>query len=212
MSEVMTSEAYAILCYVEDRWFQKELFPAVSEISKKTGIDQVKVVESLSSPLLKQSLESRGIPLFADLDDVLSPKQIALINLLLNVSDTRSESQKVAALGIKPATFYGWKRQKKFREAYNKMAERLFGDTQPQVHAALAKLAISGDLNAIKYFNQMSGRYDSSKTIEAINVRFVMQKLIEVIQTHVKDPVALEAISQEFASLLEISTQKEITP
>ncbi len=212
MSEVLSSESYSILCYVEDRWFQKEQFPAVSEIAKKTGIDQVKVVEQLSSPLLKRSLEARGIPLFADLDDILSPQQIACINLLLNVSDSRTQGEKLKALGIKPATFYGWKRQKKFMDAFRRQGERLFGDTQAQVHYALAKSAMNGDINAIKYYNQVSGRYDSSKTVELMNVKFLMQKMLETIQRHVTDPAQLQAIAQEFEALMTGSGQREITP
>lgn len=209
MSQVMSSQQWDVLCKVEQYWFKKEDFPATSWLATKTGLDQVTVVEALSSPLVKQSLEARGIPLFSDLEEDLNPRQIACINLVLNVADRRTLSMKLQALGIPASTYYAWKKQKPFSDALKKQGERLFGDTQAEVHVALTKQAIDGDINAIKLYNQMSGRFDSAKSVEKMNVQFVMMKLLEVIQKHVRDPEALKAIAGEFGALMS-DGQKEL--
>lgn len=203
---ILSDDEWRILTYIEDQWLRKELFPSLAEIARKTHIDQVKVVDALSSDLMKKSLEARGIPLFNDMDN-LTEKQIVAINLVLNPSDHRSVSAKLKAIGVSPQTYNGWKRQKVFMEALRNQGERLFGQTQPEIHAALIKQALAGDTNAIKYYNQMSGRFDSSKSVESMNVQFVMAKLLETIQRHVKDPAALSAIAEEFSGLLGQSNQ-----
>lgn len=207
--KILKPAEWDVLVCIEDLWLRKEQIPAVTAIATKTGLDQVAVVDALSNPLLQKSLEARGIPTYTDLDDSLNAKQIACINLIMNVSDRRSEAAKLRALGIPPATFYGWKRQKPFSDALRTQGEKLFGDTQSQVHVALAKAAMDGDVNAIKYYNQVSGRFDTARTVEQLNVKFVMQKLLETIQTHVHDPVVLMAIAEDFATLIE--PQRQIT-
>lgn len=204
---VLTEDEYRILTYIEDQWLRKELFPSLAEIARKTHIDQVKVVDALSSDLFKKSLDALGIPQFTDIEG-LTEKQIVAINLVLNPSDNRSVAAKLRAIGVSPVTYNGWKRQKHFMEAMRNQGEKLFGQTQPEVHAALVKQALQGDMQAIKYYNQMSGRFDSSRTVEHMNVQLVMTKLLETIQKHVKDPVALSAIAEEFSGLLGSTNQQ----
>lgn len=210
MGQIMSQDQWKILCLIEDQWMRKEKFPAVNWLATKTGIDQVKVVECLSNPLLQQSLEARGIPMFSDLEETLKPQQIAIINLLLNPADRRSQTAKLQALGINPSTFYGWKRQKVFQEALRTQGERLFGDTQAEVHLALTKQAIAGDMNAIKYYNEMSGRYNPRQTDEKLNVQMVILRLYETIQKHIQDPDVLTAIANDFSEVFASNKPKEL--
>lgn len=207
---ILNEDEYRILTYIEDQWLRKELFPSLAEIARKTHIDQVKVVDALSSDLMKRALEVRGIPLFDDMDQ-LSEKQIVAINLVLNPSDQRSIAMKLKAIGVSPQTYAGWKRQKVFMEALRNQGEKLFGQTQPEIHASLIKQALQGDIQAIKYYNQMSGRFDSAKSVQDVNIHFVMTALLEVIQRNVKDPQALENIANEFQGILNVgSNQRQI--
>lgn len=208
MTQLMNQDEWAVLCYIEERWLRKQIFPEVAEISRKSGVDQVKVVEALSNPLVQQSLEVRGIPLVVA-DNNLKANQVACINLLLNFSDRRTQSAKLKALGINPSTFQGWKRQAPFAEAYRAAAERLFGEAMPDIHLATIDRARDGDMAAIKQVYAMQGYWDDHKSVETMNIRFVMVRLLETIQKHVKDPVALQAIATEFEGLVS-SNGKEL--
>jgi len=201
MATLMTKDEWDILQYVDEVWSTKSTFPAVSKISNLLGIDQIKVIDALSNPVVQKSLEARGIPL-ADMDDRLSPEQVAAINLILNVSDKRSTPMKLKALGINPRTYQGWRKQRYFSEAMRKRGEELFGETMPEVHKALMDKALEGDPASLKLYYAMAGRWDSSKSVESMNIQFVMVKLLEIIQENVKDPIALQNIASQFEGLL----------
>lgn len=205
----MNRDEWLVLCAVEEHYMKKEEFPAVSTISRKTQIDQVRVVEALSNPLLQRSLDARGIP-WMQVDNSLSPAQVACINLLLNISDPRSKTMKLKALGISPITFKGWQKQKHFSEAMYDQGKKLFGESVPEIHKALLEKAVDGDMMAIKQVYAMQGIWDDHKSVEQMNIKFVMVKLLEVIQSHVRDPEALQAIASEFEGLLAPSNQRMI--
>lgn len=200
-NELMNRDEWNILHYVEEHWLRKGEFPALSKIAKDMVLDQVKVVEALSSPLLQKSLDARGIP-WMEVDDRLTPIQVATINLILNVSDKRSTPVKLKSLGVNPSTYKGWRRQKQFMLVMREQGERLFGETMPEVHKALMDKALEGDPTSLKLYYAMAGRWDDKKSVESMNIRFVMVKLLEVIQTHVRDPEALQAIAADFEALL----------
>lgn len=204
MTHVMSADQWQVLCEVEKHWLKKNELLDLTKLAAKLHLNPVELVEALSSPLLKQSFEARGIPLYTDTDQDLTPVQVACINLILNVADRRTLKDKLNSLGVKPSTYYGWKKQKHFADVLRDQGEKLFGNNQAEVHAALTKAALEGDTNAIKYWNQLSGRFDPSKTVEGVNVRYVMQALLEVIQTHVHDEDTLRAISDGFMAVLDI--------
>lgn len=200
--KLLTKEEWEILNCIEEFHLRAGKFPALSTIAKRTGIDQVLIVESLSNPLLQRSLEARGINFNLVDDERLKPVQLAAIQLLLNVTDTRNIKEKLASLGVKSATYQGWKKQPYFMAAYREASENLYGESLPEVHRSLVSNAIEGDLSSQKLVLAISGRWDTSKSVEGMNVQFVLMKVLEVIQKHVKDKDALEAIAGEFEGLL----------
>lgn len=197
----LDKDAWNVLTFIEQYWMKKEEFPNPSVISAGTSLDQIMVVDILSSDILHKSLDARGIQ-WMHVDDRLTPEQVATINTVLNISDTRSTPAKLKALGVNPNTYKGWNRQRHFKQAMKEQGERLFGETMPEVHKALMDKAIEGDHNAMKLYYAMAGRWDTGKSVETMNIKFVMVKLLEVIQTHVRDPQALQAIALEFEGLL----------
>jgi glycine cleavage system pyridoxal-binding protein P len=62
-------------------------------------------------------------------------------------------------------------------------------------------------LGAIKYFNSLTGRYREKQSAGVeVNVTNVtgsdmLIRVVEIIQTHVKDPATLEAIANDILSL-----------
>ncbi|SRR5258708_2217775 len=210
MAKLLNKDEWEILNFIEERYMKRSQFPTVTTISKFTKIDQVRVVECLSSPILQKSLDARGIPWqFLD-EDRLTPMQLACLQMVLNITDTRSIAQKLQSLGINISTYHGWKKQPHFMEAYRELSEKLYGESIPEVHQALIKKAVEGDHQAQKLMLAISGRWDDKKSLEAMNVRFVLMKVLEVIQRHVHDKDTLESIAREFEVIL-APEQKEIT-
>jgi hypothetical protein len=201
MSELMTTEEYKVLVVCEEHWMRYKRFPIVSNIAAKTGLTHTQVVECLSREALQHGLDSRGIP-WMDPGDNLSPRQLACIQLLLNISDKRTQTQKLKSLGISPSLLQGWKKQDTFRNVYQKRAEELFGEALPEVHTAMINMATSGDVKAAKMIYAKTGFYNERTVEQGINVKFVLIKVLEAIQKHVKDPAVLQAVAEEFNGIL----------
>jgi hypothetical protein len=210
MSALLSKNEWEVLHFIEEQHLKSGQFPALSLISRKTGVDQVTVVEALSNPTMQKSLEARGIQWDIVDDDRLTARQLSCIQLLLNVTDQRTIKDKLESLGIPQSTYSGWKKQPYFMAAYRQASENLYGESIPEVHRSLIQNAIHGDINSQKLMLAISGRWDTSKSVEGMNVQFVLMKVLEVIQRHVRDKDALEAIAGEFEELLSPNNNKAI--
>lgn len=180
----------------------------MTKIAQMTKYTQTEVVEALSNPLVQRSLDNRGIP-WEITDQRLNPLQVATLNLLFNPADTRSQTAKLKALGVNPNQFKRWQSYKPFMDAMKEMGERLFGENTGLVIKALTDKALEGDVNASKLYLAMAGRWDSAKTVEATNIQFLLTKVLECIQTHVRDQDTLMAIAQDLGQITN-PTQREI--
>lgn len=198
----LTPQDWDILVFVEEDWVLKGTFPTVSRISQITGIPDTEVTETLFKEVFKKALDVRGIQVIQDQYSRLKPLQLAAINSILNISDPRSRAAKLRALGIPPQTFANWKKQKYFMEAMRVRSEALFGETMPEMHKALVDKALDGDPTAMKQYYAMSGRWSDKHSVETMNVRFLLLKVIETIQRHVSDPSTLAAIANDFEALM----------
>lgn len=212
MSKLLSKDEWDIVCFIEEQHVRKGKFPSVRFISHSTGIDQLKVVEALKSPLVRQSLEARGInwnPVSKT--DRLTPEQIAAITLLIDISDRRNIKEKLASLGLTYSRFYGWKKQPHFMEAYREASEKLYAETLPEVHKSVIQEAVNGSYQHQKLMLAISGRWDEKKQAEEMNVKYVLMRVLEILQIHVRDPETLQAIAGEFETLLNPDKPKAIT-
>lgn len=210
LSKLLSKDEWNILNFIEERYSRRQQFPHLSTISKELKIDQVKVVDCLSNPLMQKSLTIRGIPWEFLEEDRLTPMQLAAIQCILNISDQRTIADKLRGLGINLSTYYGWKKQPHFAEVYREQSERLYGEAIPEVHQSIIKNAVDGDFKSQKLMLAIAGRWDDKKSVESLNVKFVLIKVLEVIQKHVHDKDSLEAIAREFEVILS-PDQKAIT-
>lgn len=172
----------------------------VADPDKTEGYwDQGKVGRFLQSRSINEALERRGI-ILADLS-LLRPEQLAAANAVLDFSDHRSQKAKLNELGISTTQYNGWLKLGAFQRYVKQRAEALLGDVQHEAHSALLKNVQRGDLNSIKLYYELTGRW-SSKTVGDLNVEFLIIKVIEAVQKHVKDPAEIQAVAGELNSLL----------
>ena len=207
---LLTDEQWDIVCYIE-RYFSKEQkFPSLSQIVEATHVDNVDVVDALNAPIVKIALDNRGINWELIKRHDLSNKQIVAIELLLNIADTRSISSKLKTIGVTSTTFSKWKNNEKFMGAYRQAARDLYGKSIPELHTAVIKRAIDGDAYMMKTALAISGEWDDKRSVEAMNIQFVLMKVLEVIQRHVQDPLVLNNIANEFDQVLNPGTKRAI--
>lgn len=173
------------------------------------GIPVGKFKRALENPDFKEALTERGIVFQRfDKDDwtkeSLTPIQLLVANSLLDLTDTRTNKKKLQDLGVSTLQYNSWLRDPVFKNYLHKRAEQMIGDNRHEVDTALLDRVRAGDLKAISYYNEFTGRYTPQRYNGQSNVDISMliAKIIEIIGDEVSDPDTLYAISTRLRGLI----------
>jgi hypothetical protein len=139
-----------------------------------TAIQQYKATDDYRSGMAERGIEVTD-------SEALTAEQIACISLLTNLADRRTLGSKLKALGIKEPQFRGWMKQKKFNDAIRAIAGRGLEEAIPLAEAALAANAASGDLGAIKFFFEVTGRHNPAQQ-QAIDAQALIAVMVDAAQ------------------------------
>lgn len=200
----LTDEEYRLLAYIEQEYLLHGAAPT-KDVVAATGLFTSSFYDKcLKKVNFRHAMLNRGISL-RGLDGepgggILSEEQLVAANTMLDLTDNRSRKKKLMDLGISTAKWEGWLRDPVFQSYIRTRSENLLGDNLHESHLALVDRVKSGDINAIKYFNEITGRYVPNATDKA-DVNAVLMMVLEVIQRHVVDPRALSAIGDELVSI-----------
>lgn len=211
----LSAEQWDIICFAEQYWRENGFFPSFPEIAQETGIPVNRLESIIFEPIVKKNLEIRGIDWNIDRPQGeskasekrtgkakrLSDIQLATVATILNPADRRSLTQKLESLGVSPGTYAGWKKSKVFMDYMNSQGSSLFGEFMPEMENVLVKKATEGNIPALKFAFEVSGRYRPNQGEDLVNVKMLIIQLIEVIQRHVKDPITLQAIANDIKAI-----------
>lgn len=209
----LTDEQYEFLNFLEQYWFEYGLIPSQAR-AKELGIPESLFVDSFKSATFRASCRDRGISL-RGLEVVgngteaewkrymLTEQQLTIANIMLDFTDTRSQKKKLQDAGIPTALYQSWLRDPAYQNYIRARAENTLTDNQHEAHLALVDRVRSGDMGAIKYFNEITGRYVPSSGDKEVNVTLIIMRVLEIIQRHVQDAHTQEIIAQEFLQLSE---------
>lgn len=171
-----------------------------------------KLYTALQNDSFRRALINRGIKLpkseaEEELEASLSipsltQQQTAAVLTVVNFSDKRSRNAKLRDLGISVSTWNGWLRDEGFREYYFKLANQQFAHALPIAQESLVRAMEAGKVEGIKFYMDLQGKGPASAEASGHNVRMVLQKLIEVLQLHIRDPELLGAIGIDFDRVL----------
>lgn len=196
----LSSEEAEFVTIVDYEWnlpsgFKFEVF------SKEYGYTDDEVKTFVSKPEIVQALAERGILIKRVLgNDVqeaskvakLTPLQLIAANVLMDLTDTRSNKKKLADLGVTPYQYNNWLNQAEFKHYLQQRAEGLLGNVQHEAMVALIDQVMSGNLKAIEYYHEITGRYTrAAASNQGGGSQAEMQNLIirvvEIIQDEVSD-------------------------
>jgi hypothetical protein len=180
-----------ILPWVETFWHNNKRYPSDIDLCTRFGFDEFDLLRLHSSKFYEECLRVRGIT--RDVA-VLTDKQVAAISLITNFSDTRPNAAKLTAIGVTPEEYNGWLSNPEFKKELTNRADDILDNVYPEAQAALAKKVKTGDITALKFYYEITGRAQSP---EVVNMKLTMIRVIEAIQKHVKDPEILQAIASE---------------
>lgn len=151
----------------------------------------------LQDPVIMRGFSSRTIPLVMTAG--LAPEELALANSLLDFADNRSFVKKLKDLGMTSTKYQQLLKKPEFASYLRTRSESLLKDALPEAHLALIDNVRRGDLQSIKFFYEISGRFSSND--QGVNVAELLSRILEIIAKHVQNPEQLRAISNDFAAL-----------
>lgn len=185
--------------WIEEFWHSKRRFPSDSELVQRFGFTEEELFKFHHSKYLQKGFERRGI-IPPSQRGQLSPEQVAAITLISNVSDTRSEQAKMAAIGVTVQQLHGWMRDPTFQMELQARVDEMLDNLKPAANAALARQIHKGNFPAIKFYYELTGQ---AQTPEMINFQQTVARLVEIIELHVKDAQVLDLIARDFQKALE---------
>ena len=130
----------------------------------------------------------------------LTNKQMLALRAATNHLSRYSLDSKLKRIGVTQSEYRAWLRYAPFKKKLDELSRNALADAESAGDVALAQQVTQGRLEAIKYADLRSGKYDPGRQ-QAIDVEYVMRQTIEIIQKHVKDPVALRSIGGELSLL-----------
>ncbi len=154
-------------------------------------------VTIFKSDVFKAACSYRGIPMG---EHGLTNQQMLTLRAVTNQLSRYSLDTKLKRLGVTQSQYKAWLRYPPFKKKLKELSENALKEAEHAGDVALAQQVTQGRLDAIKYADLRSGRYDPGRQ-QIMDVEYVMRQMIEIIQKHVKDPILLRNIGGELSLL-----------
>lgn len=192
---LMSTLQLSAVNWVEGYYHQVKKFPPDSSLQAQ--FPHLDLHEFHSHPTVKLAFHNRGIR--RTTSQTLSDEQVAAILTIANYSDRRSISRKLTSLGIPSTRWNGWKKDKHFREFLHSQLAENSTDSLEIAMDGLLRAVEKGDVAAIKYYMELTGR---SPSPNEQNFKLAVGRIVESLTRHVKDPNTLKRISQDFELIM----------
>jgi hypothetical protein len=137
----------------------------------------------------------------------LSPLQLIVANSMLNLADTRPVKKKLADAGVSPYMYDSWLKDVEFKAYLQQRAEGLLGDASHEVMLSLVDSAVGGNIKAIEYYHEITGRYvrqnaSNQGTSSTHDLQNTVIRIIEIIVEEVDDPQVAARIAERLKGLV----------
>ncbi len=208
----LTAAERDLIAYYELCWQLRSMVPTVDQVvahmrKKRDRISHISVNHYLSRQPVIKALENRGIPFRQHSQEELTPQQIAAATVACNFADQRSLHTKLDEIGVKSATYQAWLLDPLFKNFVKTVTDRNLENIDPVAKTEYMRLIASGNWNAIKYYLDVTAAAQNNETPQT---EHLLRAMLEVIQSHIKDPQLLDAIGRDLLKVAQNKTM-EIT-
>jgi hypothetical protein len=191
--------------YIEQVWRLKGELPGYELVADRLGLVSHQEYERYwKSTDVREYLVGIGIDVAkieSGRTEVLTPQQILCINTVLDPNDKRSDSRKFKELGITTKLWDQWKSDPAFAAYYRARIDKLIEGAE-EVDRTLYERARDGDVSAIKFYNELTGRYRPQEAARGQDIRLLQLKIMEVITRNLQGhPEILHQIGLELEAL-----------
>lgn len=183
-------------------------------IKKEYGYTDAEYDSFISNERVIAALVERGLSdrLFkateSSVKAKITPQQLVVANLMLDVNDTRSPRKKLQDQNVKTATWQMWVKDPNFKAYLQARAEGLLGDISHEAMLALVDNVVRGDLKSIQYYHEITGRYVPASSSAAVgttsanDMQQIIVKIIEIIVDEVTDKAEALRIADRLKGLV----------
>lgn len=203
------TEAVIILYSLYHKW------PTLSELERYIGgpdglVPSHVLDKILNSEVFHRILQNRGLNpdriknpdgSISDVSKTLTPQQMLALSALSDVSKARPLELRLKSLGISWSEWQLWMKNPVFKTAHDNLAREIFTRAQSTVDIQVVSGALEGRIDFIKYYNEITGRYDPARKTQA-DISNILRTIVDIITRHVTDEQTLAKIGTEFQVLV----------
>jgi hypothetical protein len=160
---------------------------------RKEGVELV-----WGSSKFQRALVDRGIRTTSNPN--LSLRQETFLQAYLNPLNLVTPQVLAKRMKIGLPELDGWLRQKEFASAFKVKAEENLQKFIPMADAALGQLVQQGDMRAITFVNQLTGRFDPNAK-QSVDVPALLLQVQDIILRHVQDASVKRNIARELIAM-----------
>ena len=184
----------AWLCHLEGKGTSA---PAIVETDPDLPLERVR--ELIALPRFVQAAADRGIPP-ADMN-YLSTEMIAALRIIADPTLSLNTRQRIKKLGIDWNVYQGWLDYPPFRRRHRELMRRSLDVAVETGDRVLAERIESGDLKAIEYANEMTGKFVKGSQ-QQVSFLGVISMVLSVLKRRITDPQVLGGIVQDLDKLM----------
>lgn len=151
-----------------------------------------------NSPKFIRSLDDRGIRHTANPN--LTLRQEVFLQAYLSPLNLLTPQVLAKRMKISLTELDGWMRQKEFAAAMSNKAAENLKSYIPMADQALGQLVQQGDMKAITFLNQLTGRFDPNAK-QNIDLPAILMQVQDIILRHVREPEVRRNIARELIAL-----------
>lgn len=167
-------------------------------LDQDAELDKEQVELVWASSKFQRALSDRGIKTTSNPN--LTLRQENFLQAYLNPMNLLTPQVLAKRMKISLNEIDGWMRQKEFAAAMAAKSEDNLKKYLPMADAALGQLVQQGDMKAITFINQMTGRFDPNAK-QNLDVPALLMQVQDIILRHVLDPAQKRNIARELIAL-----------
>jgi len=176
---------------------QEWLDPKVIKTYLPASVPKATVEQIVRTENFTQALVLRGV--MSVTQTQLSGEQMRALSVLTDVTSHASLETRLKRAGIPQYKWDAWMNSAIFRAAHDRIAHDIFVKAQSSIDTQVVSGALSGKLDFIKYYNEVTGRYSPGRRAHD-DVQSILNDIVDIVTRHVKDPATLQAISSELSA------------
>lgn len=178
-------------------------------LDQDAGLDKEGVELVWGSSKFQRALADRGIKTTSNPN--LTLRQENFLQAYLNPLNLKQPAVVARQLKIGALELDGWMREKHFAAAMEAKSADNLKRFIPLADQALGQLVQQGDMKAITFVNQLTGRFDANAR-NGVDVPALLLQVQDIVLRHVRDPITKRNIGRELVALAAGSGPLSVIP